>query len=273
MKAQILDGKKVAEDILYEVKQRALNKSLKLAVVQVGKNSISQKYIQEKKKTAEEVGIRVELFSFPEDIQQEKLEREVERIGKDIENTGLLVQLPLPKHIDTQEVLDSIPADKDVDVLSSAAFERFKTGKFPMVPPVVGAVRALFSYYRIEVGGKRVTLVGFGRLVGMPLSVWLHKEGVTLLVADKKTKDVAARTREADIVISGVGKKNLITGDMVKEGVIVVDAGTSVEGGKTTGDVNFESVSEKASFITPVPGGVGPLTVACLLQNMVQLLE
>jgi len=271
MKAQILDGKKVAEQILSDVRKGAEGKRLKLAVVQVGENSVSEKYIKEKQKKAEEAGIEVEMFRFREDITQLELEHEVERIGKDEKITGVIVQLPLPKHMDTQEVLNHIPVEKDVDVLSSAAFREFKAGNFPVFPPMVAAVQALLSYYGIKVKGKKVTLVGFGRLVGMPLSVWLQNEGVTLLVVDKETKDIAALTREADIVISGVGKRKLITGDMVKNGAIVVDAGTSVEGGKTIGDVDFESVSGKASFITPVPGGVGPLTVACLFKNLLTL--
>lgn len=273
MEAKILDGKKVAQEILRDVKQRAKGKSLKLAVVQVGQNKVSETYIAEKQKIGEEAGIKVELFQFPETIVQKELQQEIGRIGKNPSVTGLIVQLPLPKTMNREEVLNCIPLEKDVDVLSGQALKNFGDGKFAIVPPTVGAVQALFLAYGIEIQGKKVTLVGYGRLVGMPISLWLKQENTEFEIADKDTKDLVAVTKAADVVISGVGKANLITGDMIKQGAVVIDAGTSVEDGKTTGDVDFASVSQKASYITPVPGGVGPLTVACLLRNVVILSE
>jgi len=279
MKAQILDGKKVAGDILSEVRQDVVGKSLRLVVIQVGENLVSQTYITEKKKIGEDIGVQVDVHEFPSAIEQQELQDEVRRIGEDAQVAGLIVQLPLPEHLIMKEVLDVIPIEKDVDVLSSAAFDEFSHGTLPVLPPTVAAVQALLSAYGIELQEKEVVLVGSGRLVGLPLSIWLQNKGISLQVANKDTKDIRSLTKEADIVISGVGKKNLITGDMIKVGAVVIDAGTSVEEGpstplgvkKTSGDVDFESVSQKASYITPVPGGVGPLTVACLFKNLLTL--
>ena len=279
MAATILDGKKVAETMFSEVQKTAAGKNLQLAVVQVGKNKVSETYIAEKQKVGAEAGIAVQVFWLSSDIAQQGLEQEVERIGNDPEVNGLIVQLPLPKHINREEALNKIPLGKDVDVLSQAALRQFATGKFPVVPPTVGAVQALLDAYNIDIHDRNIVLVGMGRLVGLPISLWLKQQGVQFEITDKETKDLAAATKDADIVISGVGKANLITGDMVKRGAVVIDAGTSVEPGlstglrvnKTTGDVDFKTVSQKASFITPVPGGVGPLTVACLFRNLVVL--
>lgn len=271
MKAQLLDGKKVAEQILSEVQQDAKGKSLRLVVIQVGENIVSHTYITEKQKIGQDIGIEVTLHEFPSTIAQQELQDEIESLGEAPEVTGLIVQLPLPDHIEMKEILDVIPMNKDVDVLSSAAFDQFSHGVFPVLPPTVAAVRAIFSSYGIQMHGKKIVIIGSGRLVGWPLSVWMKNEGVSFQIADKETTDIQSLTQEADIIISGVGKKNLVTGGMIKVGAVVVDAGTSVEQGKTTGDVDFESVSQKASYISPVPGGVGPVTVACLFQNLVSL--
>lgn len=271
MKAKILDGRKIAQGILEDLKKNAPAQKITLAIIQVGDNRVSETYIKEKQKVGATVGVTIQVFRFPATITQKKLEQEVERIGKDERVTGLLVQLPLPKHVDMQRVLDYIPAKKDVDVLSSLAFDEFTQGKFSLLPPTVAAVKALFSAYEIPIKGKEVVVVGSGRLVGLPLIAWLQNEGVVARVANKDTKDLPSLTQRADIIISGVGKKGLVKGDMVKKGVVVVDAGTSVAEGKTMGDIDFESVSQKASYISPVPGGVGPVTVACLFQNLVLL--
>lgn len=279
MKAKILDGKKVAEEILSEVRKGAKGKNLKLVVAQVGENLVSQTYIAEKKKIGRDIGVEVDVRVFPSSVGQQELQGEVERIGEDAGVAGIIVQLPLPKHMQVKEVLDAIPLQKDVDVLSSSAFDKFSHGTLPILPPTVAAVQALLSAYGIQVQDKKVVLVGAGRLVGLPLSIWLQNKEVSFEVADKDTKDIASLTRDADIVISGVGESGLITGDMIQVGAVVIDAGTSVEEGpstplgvkKTAGDVDFESVASRASYITPVPGGVGPVTVACLFSNLITL--
>jgi methylenetetrahydrofolate dehydrogenase (NADP+) / methenyltetrahydrofolate cyclohydrolase len=271
MKAQILDGKKVAGEILEELKEAVYGKSLKLVVVHVGENAVSAKYIQEKQKAAESIGVEFLLAQFPDSISQENLRGEIQKLAKDKTVSGIVVQLPLPKHIQREEALNEIPVEKDVDVLSSGAFESFALGTLKILPPTVAAVKALIDFYEISLIGKHVALVGAGRLVGLPLEAWLKIQHIETSVVTAQTQDIGSILRKADIVISGVGKANLVNGDMIQEGAVVIDAGTSVESGVTKGDIDFESVVKKASFVTPVPGGVGPLVVVCLLRNLFTL--
>jgi len=173
--------------------------------------------------------------------------------------------------MNVQDILNIIPSEKDVDVLSEQNMGKFYAGNSEILPPVVSAISALFKKYNIKVAGKSVLVVGAGRLVGKPLSVWLIQQSATVFVANSATKNLSYLSRNADIVISGVGKSNLITKNMIKKGAVVIDAGTSVGSGKSRGDVDFKNVQKKADFITPVPGGVGPLTVAYLLKNLLIL--
>src|SRR3989344_2383614 len=294
--ATILSGETLAKEILAKLESAAKGKNLKLAVVQVGANEVSRKYIAEKQKAAEKLGIAFSLFEVEEAVTQEELGRKVQELADDRTCSGIVVQLPLPPHINTPSVLDRIPVEKDVDVLSTKSFELFKQGKLGILPPTVAAISLLLESAGVAFdekaglpaearygGRRRVVIVGKGRLVGIPLSIWFLQKGITPVVADKSTLNIGEVTKTADILISATGKAGLIKGDMVKEGAVVIDAGTSVEGSPSTrsarsgrqaslaGDVDFESVSKKASFITPVPGGVGPLTVACLLDNVVTL--
>ena len=264
----ILDGSTIAQQILRNLKLRVSGKNLKLAVVQVGNNPVSAKYIKEKGKAAKRLGFGFQLYRFPEKIKGPALQSSLTQIAKDAKNTGLLIQLPLPSHLSLQEVLDCIPLQKDVDVLSAKALGLFSQGALPWLPPTVHAIFILLKETKVELKGARVLVIGAGRLVGLPVSLWLLREGATLTIANKSTQNLSSLTKQADVIISGVGKQGLITGKMIKKGAVVIDAGTSVEAGKTSGDVDFESVAKKASFITPVPGGVGPLTVACLFQNL-----
>ena len=281
MSAKILQGEEIAKRILEDLKKRVAGKQLKLAVVQVGENAVSETYIRKKEEATAKLGIGFELHKLPQEISQAELKRRVEAIGKDKTVSGMIVQLPLPKHLNQQEILDEIPREKDVDVLSSASFGLFALSPFgrspvgrerlAILPPTVGAVSILLQENRIDLKGKNVVIVGAGRLVGLPLALWCVREKATLTVANEHTQDLASITKNADILISGVGKKGLIKGNMVKRGALVIDVGTSVEDGRSTGDVDFESVAKEAGFLTPVPGGVGPLTVACLLRNLVLL--
>jgi len=269
--ATILSGETLAKEILAKIEPHASGKNLNLCVVQVGANEVSRKYIAEKQKAAEKLGIAFSLFEVEEAVTQEELERKVQELADDKTCSGIVVQLPLPPHINTPNVLDRIPVEKDVDVLSTKSFELFKHRKLGILPPTVAAISRLLEASGISLGGKQIVIVGKGRLVGIPLAIWFLQKGITPVVADKSTLNIGEVTKTADILVSATGKAGLIKGDMVKEGAVVIDAGTSVEGGDTKGDVDFESVSKKASFITPVPGGVGPLTVACLLDNLVTL--
>lgn len=270
---KILDGKKLSEEILAYLKKeiKKANLKLRLAVVQVGKNPVSNVYIESKKKAAEKLGMNFKLYQFDEKIRPDDLKKEIERIVGDPENSGVIIQLPLPKKFLTDEFLNLIPAEKDVDVLSEKSLGKFYQGKLKILPPIVAGILELLRSYKIKLKGKNIVLLGAGRLVGLPLAVQLMREKATVSVLNEFTKDTASFTKKAALLISGVGKPNLVKGNMVKRGVVVVDAGTSQVAGKLVGDVDFESVAKKASYITPVPGGVGPLTVACLLENLVKL--
>lgn len=277
MKAKILDGKKLALEILEDLKSK-LNLKLRLAVVLVGENPVSKIYIHQKQKACEFVGIDFKLFKFPTLHRTEGsgtgLKKEIEKIVENPANSGVIVQLPLPKNLNTAEILNIIPAEKDIDVLSEKSLGKFYTGNSLILPPVVSGISHLLAAYNLEVEGKNVVIVGAGKLVGKPLSLWLLQKKVTLTILRNIfpiPRDISFFTKNADILISAVGKANLIKAAMVKKGAVVIDTGTTLEKGKLVGDVDFKSVSQKASYITPVPGGVGPMTVACLIENLMKL--
>jgi len=273
MKAKILNGKELSEKILTKLKKEVKKSKLKLrlAVIQVGENSVSQVFINQKKKACEKTGINFKLFKFPAEIGLRELKKETEKIVKSKVTSGVIIQLPLPKKFLAEEFLNLIPEGKDIDVLSEKSLGKFYQGCLKILPPTVSGILKLLKSYKIGSIGKNVVIVGAGRLVGFPLATQLLKEKATLSVLNEWTRDASSFTKKADILISGVGKPNLIKGNVVKKGVIVIDAGTSIKKGKLVGDVDFKSVSKKASYITPVPGGVGPLTVACLLENLAVL--
>jgi len=269
----LLNGKKLSEKILINLKRivKKSNLKLTLAVIQVGENPVSQVFINQKKKACQKTGINFKLFKFPAEIGKLELKREIEKIVKNPENSGIIIQLPLPKKFQPEEFLNLIPEEKDIDVLSEKSLGKFYQGTLKVLPPTVQGILYLLKNYKIELRGKNVVIVGAGRLVGFPLAIQLLKEKATVSVLNEFTRDTPFFTKKADILVSGVGWPNLIKGNMVKEGVIIIDAGTSMKSGKLIGDVDFKSVSKKASYITPIPGGVGPMTVACLLENLVKL--
>ena len=273
MKAKILNGKELSEKILGNLKKKVKKSKLKLrlAVIQVGENSVSQIFINQKKKACEKTGINFKLFKFPAKISVLEFKKEIEKIVKSQVISGVIIQLPLPKKFLPEEFLNLIPEEKDIDVLSEKSLGKFYQGTLKILPPTVNGILYLLKSYKIGSIGKNVVIVGAGRLVGFPLATQLLKEKATLSVLNEWTRDASSFTKKADILISGVGKPNLIKGNVVKKGVVAIDAGTSMKDGKLIGDVDFKSVSEKASYITPVPGGVGPLTVACLLENLIKL--
>lgn len=270
---KILDGKKLSERILTNLKGEIKNRRLKLrlAVILIGENQVSKVFINQKKKACEKVRINFKLFKFPAEISAIKFKREILKIVKNPTNSGIIIQLPLPKKFPTEDFLNLIPEEKDIDALSENSLGKFYQGTLKILPPTVHGILRLLNNYKIELKGKNVVIVGAGRLVGFPLAVQLLKEKATLSVLNEFTKDAPSFIKKANILISGVGKPNLIKGNMVKKGVIVIDAGTSIKTGRLVGDVDFKSVSKKASFLTPIPGGVGPLTVACLLENLLKL--
>jgi len=270
---KLLDGKKLSEKILANLKKevRKSNLKLRLAVVQVGENSVSQIFINQKKKACKLVGVDFKLYRFDEKINPQGLKKEIKKIVRNPANSGIIIQLPLPEKFLPEEFLNLIPEKKDTDILSEKNLGEFYQGILSILPPTVNGILCLLKNYKIEPKGKNVVVIGAGRLVGFPLAIQLLKEKATLSVLNEFTKDAPSFIKKANILISGVGKPNLIRGDMVKKGAVIIDAGCSMKKGKLVGDVDFKEVSKKASYITPVPGGVGPMTVACLLENLVKL--
>ncbi|GAX87426.1 methylenetetrahydrofolate dehydrogenase (NADP+)/methenyltetrahydrofolate cyclohydrolase [Lebetimonas natsushimae] len=272
---KILDGKKLSEKIKEEVKKEV--EELKkegivpgLAVILVGKDPASQTYVRMKKNACEKVGMYSVVHEFPESITETELLSTIEMINKNPNIHGLLIQLPLPKHIDTTKVLEAVAPQKDVDGFHPYNMGRLVEGLDSFAPCTPLGVMELFKEYNIDLKGKDVCVVGASNIVGKPMWALLVNAWATVDICHIETRDLAAHTKRADVVIVGVGKPDLITADMVKDGAIVVDIGINKVDGKIVGDVDFENVSKKASYITPVPGGVGPMTIAMLLKNTIK---
>jgi methylenetetrahydrofolate dehydrogenase (NADP+)/methenyltetrahydrofolate cyclohydrolase len=274
---EILDGKKVANEIyatlakeVSELKSGGL--SPKLAVILVGNNQASLSYIKQKRLACEKTGILWEQIDYEETITTEQLIEKIHELNNTPDIHGILVQLPLPQHIYAPDVIRAIDPKKDVDGFTAYNIGKmFLSTEFEHLPPCTPAgVIKLLDYYNIDVKGMDATVVGASNIVGKPLSIMLLNRGVTPTTCHIHTKDLKSHTLKADLVCVAVGKRDLITEDMVKDGVILVDIGCNrKEDGKLCGDADFESISKKASYITPVPGGVGPMTVACLMENTV----
>lgn len=272
--AVIIDGKIIAERIKKELKEQlaALHKDLRLAIVIAGENPVSEKFIENKKKFADELGVKTKEYKFPADISTTKLREELKKIVHLKKNSGVIIQLPLPEQINIQYILNAIPPEKDVDLLSARAVGDFVVGKSKISPPVVEALKEVFKEYKIDVGGKKVVIIGRGKLVGKPLALWFLSEPVILTIAGSEAGEKLGEiASQADILISGVGKPNLISGEMIRKGTVCLDFGTSEAEGKLAGDFDFESVKEKAALVAPVPGGLGPIVVACVFKNLVLL--
>jgi len=260
----ILDGKKLAEKILSKIEKEVKKmSSLKLAVILVGNNQSSLKFIEQKKKAAEKIGVKFNLYKFDSKINNKNLVEKIKKIANNKSVNGIVVQLPLPSHINTTKILNAIPKKKDPDALS--------VDNYLVEPPAASGIIKIIREYKIKMKDKRVVIVGKGRLVGRPLALMMKKNGGKIIVCDKNTKNLASQTIKADILISAAGKPHLIKENMVKKGAVVIDAGFSKINNKLTGDVDFEGVKKKTSYITPVPGGVGPLTVAMLFSNLIKL--
>ncbi len=264
----IIEGKKIAEEALAGLVQKDAGK-LKLTAVLVGEHEGSKKFLELKEKAAFSIGVDYEIRRFSETITTEAL---IDKLSKIIpgDTNGVLIELPLPVHIDTQKVLDLIPPEKDIDVLSETAQGIFFAGKSKVLPPSVGALQLVFSKYGVDPAGKNCAIFGYGLLVGRQISHWLAQQKATVTIINESTSDAKYFSANADIIISGVGKPGLITADMVKEGAVVIDFGYENLNGKITGDVD-EAVSSKAKLLAPVPGGMGPLVIVAVLKNLIIL--
>ena len=273
---KILDGKSLSQKIKEEIKIEVENLSQKgvtpgLAVILVGDDPASSAYVSMKEKSCRETGIYSIVHKMPKDIDEDKILTTIKMMNDNPNIDGILVQLPLPPQIDTTKVLEAIDPKKDVDGFHPYNVGRLVTGLDSFAPCTPLGVIRLLDEYKIDVKGLDVCVVGASNIVGKPMMNLLLNRFATVDICHIYTKDLKAHTKRADIVIVGVGKPNLITQDMVKEGVIIIDIGINrLESGKLVGDVDFENVSKKASFITPVPGGVGPMTIAMLLSNTIK---
>lgn len=258
----IVDGKKIAERITESLKEEvaAFKEKPKLAVITCAPNFETRRFLDIKKRKADEVGIALSFTELPETVTEEESVRTIEAAAR--ASDGIVVQLPFPEHITTTALISAIPASHDVDA--------FNVQTAGVLPPVVGAMQEILKQHHIAVAGKRAVIVGSGRLVGTPAAVWLRGEGAHVDIVTKADHDIASRTREADILVLGAGKVGLMRPDMIKDGVVLFDAGTSEEGGELRGDAEPQC-AEKASLFTPVPGGIGPITIAILLRNLVIL--
>lgn len=286
----LLDGKKTSNDIKDELaievaKLKAEGKKIPhLAAIIVGENGASVTYVNAKVKTCEKVGFGSSLVRLPADITQEDLLAKIEELNKDEVIDGFIVQLPLPDHIDEQIVLNAVSPLKDVDGFHPANFGKMALGLPSFIPATPNGILELMKRYGVETSGKHCVVVGRSNIVGLPMSILMGKNtypgNCTVTLTHSKTKNLADITRSADILIVALGKAEFITGDMVKEGVTIIDVGitrvkdeTKKSGFRLLGDVHFESVAPKSAFITPVPGGVGPMTIASLMQNTLKAMD
>ncbi len=270
---QLIDGKLVSRSVREEIKKEvdALPCNVRrpgLAVIIVGEDPASKVYVRNKGLACEEVGFVSRQYSLPEDVGEEKLLSLIDELNEDEEIDGILVQLPLPKGYDEKKVIGRISPSKDVDAFSYVNVGRITVGDADFVPCTPAGVMELLKFYNIELEGKRAVVVGRSNIVGKPQALLLLEKNATVTVAHSRTRDLPSVTREADVLVVAVGRAKFVGADMVKDGAVVIDVGMNRdENGKLCGDVDFDAVKEKASFITPVPGGVGPMTITELLKN------
>lgn len=271
----LLDGKETSKQIKLELKEQikilkeTYNKVPTIAIVVVGNNPASEIYVRNKIKAASFVGMNHELVKLEETVSMEELLNEVDRLNNDINVSGIIVQLPLPKHLDEQLVINHINNEKDADGFGLLNKGRLFSGLPCLKPATPYGVMYLLEHYNIDLEGKRAVVIGRSNIVGKPMALMLLEKNATVTIAHSRTKDLKELTKEADILVVAIGKAKFVTEDMVKDGAVIVDVGINRIDGVLYGDVDFENVEKKASFITPVPGGVGPLTIAMLLKNTV----
>ena len=278
--ANIINGKEISAQIRAEISQKVKEYNAKtgklpgLAVVIVGENPASQVYVRNKKKACEQVGFNSWVYEMPENTTQEELNALVDKLNNDENVHGILVQLPLPKHLNEEEIILRIKPEKDVDAFHPYNVGRITIGNPKFLPCTPAGIMELLHRSNIEISGKECVVIGRSNIVGKPMALLLLSENGTVTVCHSKTRDLKEVCRRADILVVAIGKADFVTADMVKEGAVVIDVGMNRNAeGKLTGDVDFESVSQVASYITPVPGGVGPMTITMLLQNTLRAAE
>ena len=273
--AEIISGKETAAKIrellraqIDQLRQKGYQPGL--AVVIVGDDPASQVYVRNKEKACKEVGIAAQTFALPKETTQQELMALIDTLNARSDVHGILVQLPLPRHLDEHQVINAILPEKDVDAFHPVNVGKIMIGDFDYVPCTPAGVMALLEEAQIDVSGKRAVVIGRSNIVGKPQAMLLLHKNATVTICHSKTQHLEEITRQADIIVVAIGKAHFLRGDMVKDGVVVIDVGMNrLENGKLAGDVDFDTVAPKASYITPVPGGVGPMTITMLLQNTV----
>ena len=283
----IIDGKKISEDILNEIRlkvQERANQCLKiphLAAILVGDDGPSETYVNSKIKACEKVGFNSSLFNYDKNISEEKLIHEIELVNNNDDIDGFIVQLPLPSSINKNNILNSVNPDKDVDGFHPINYGKMTLGVNSFIPATPYGILQLFQRYKIDLEGKKCLVIGRSQIVGRPISILLSQSNefcnATVTLAHSRTINLDLLTLDSDVIISAIGKPEFLKAEMVKEGAIIVDVGisrvkdaSSQKGYRIVGDVDFKNVSKKASYITPVPGGVGPMTIAMLLSNTLE---
>lgn len=267
----LINGKEIAEDVCSQVRESfsTYKKPLVLAVVMVGNDVVTEQFVRIKKRVAESVGVTLVEHRFPVEIATQELVNEIQKILPGC--NGIIVQLPLPAHVDFKKIQDAVPSSHDVDCLGTEARKQFENGDMKLLPPVVGACKEILSRAGVDVAEKNAVVIGKGILVGAPMASWLSHWGASVISLGHQDS-IEKYTKKADIIVLGAGAPHILKPDMITEGVIILDAGTSESGGKVVGDAD-PTCAEKAGCMTPVPGGIGPIAVAMLFRNLATLLK
>ena len=272
----LIDGKKEAANLREELKKEVsqlktkYNKVPGLTVILIGDLTPSQIYVRNKEKSAKEVGLKSEVIKYPDSVEEITILKKIDELNRDETVSGILVQLPLPKHINKKKVIEAIIPEKDVDGFHPMNVGNLSSGYESSVPCTPLGCYLLIKKIEPNLSGKKAVVIGRSNLNGKPMTQLLLKENCTVTITHSKTKDLKAECLEADIIVAAVGIPELVKGDWVKKNSIVIDVGINKEGDKIVGDVSFNEVKEKVKAITPVPGGVGPMTIACLLKNTIE---
>jgi methylenetetrahydrofolate dehydrogenase (NADP+)/methenyltetrahydrofolate cyclohydrolase len=271
----LLDGKKVAGELEAHIREVVAKSSRKLTlvIIQIGDKEESSVYIKQKKKFGERVGIEVDHVMIPEDVSMDEALLTIAKQNENEDVLGIILQLPIPKHLDSSALIDAISLQKDVDGMTARSVKALVEGKSGMVPATTRGILALLEHYKIEVSGKRVLVVGRSTLVGRPTALALITAGATVTVAHRATRDLVEEVKRADIVITAIGAPKFFDSSYFREGQVVIDVGINRQDGVLVGDVDFEGVQNLVASITPVPGGVGPMTVASLFLNLIDTIN
>ena len=274
--SEIIDGKNLAKEIRESLKVEANKLKEKgiiphLSVIMVGDNDASKVYVRNKSKACEEIGIEFKEYLLPNDTKQEELISLIEKLNKDKNVNGILLQSPIPKPLNIQEAFNTIDPKKDVDGFNPYNVGNLCIGQDGFIPCTPYGIMKMFEKYNIEIDGKKVAIIGRSNIVGKPMAQCMLAKNATVTICHSRTRELKKELKDADIIISAAGKRNMVTEDMVKEGAVIIDVGMNRnDEGKLCGDVDFKKLKEKASYITPVPGGVGPMTIAMLMSNVIK---